>query len=607
MKRRYPIEDAENKSHDNGGSAKSQYNGQGNLTLPERWLYCPKIGGIVEDKFVPFKTPLSSKFDSEIPDRSLRFQPSHVFEHMGTIKKDIRLWVDLTKTSRYYDQTEVTSKGCRYEKMPLAGHGSTPDGDEVRRFIKLCADFFENNPGKLIGVHCTHGFNRTGFLIAAYLMEQDSFSSDTAVNVFTNARPNGIYKQDYLDDLLERYGDPEEEKLTSMGRPDWENGPVDGGESGNDGLDISRGRGQFMEGKVSCAHRVIDKTVTYNLQCLIKEYCRFQKPDRHGAPEFPGAQPVSLECSPKQNNLSVLANEDYMVSWKADGLRYLVLIVGEGEIYAFDRDNIVYRLEKLRFPGRKGGHVKDTLVDAECIIEEVKDPKNGQVTKIPRMLIYDIIRFGETEIMKCDYRMRMSCIRNELINPRKVAIEKGFLDRSKEELSIRWKEFYELSTIPKLLSPKFTSNLGHEIDGLIFQPVKGGYYGGRQDNIFKWKPPSHASIDFRLQIEKRVKPGEPISYEGKLFVNGKSEPFGTIKATKALQVFDGKIIECKLENNQWVLMRERTDKSHPNAIHTAISVMNTIQYPVTEQMLFDIVDRRLRKQQSHNSFSKDSY
>jgi mRNA-capping enzyme len=46
-------------------------------------------------------------------------------------------------------------------------------------------------------------------------------------------------------------------------------------------------------------------------------------------------------------------------------------------------------------------------------------------------------------------------------------------------------------------------------------------------------------------------------------------PFASTKFTKNLKDLNGKIIECKFENNQWVFMRERTDKSYPNAYTTA--------------------------------------
>lgn len=42
------------------------------------------------------------------------------------------------------------------------------------------------------------------------------------------------------------------------------------------------------------------------------------------------------------------------------------------------------------------------------------------------------------------------------------------------------------------------------------------------------------------------------------------------QVTKDLKQYDNKIIECKFENNSWVFMRQRTDKSFPNAYNTAM-------------------------------------
>lgn len=55
-----------------------------------------------------------------------------------------------------------------------------------------------------------------------------------------------------------------------------------------------------------------------------------------------------------------------------------------------------------------------------------------------------------------------------------------------------------------------------------------------------------------------------------LFVGHMDTPFSWMKYTKAMKEFDNKIIECKFENKQWVFMRERTDKSYPNAYTTAM-------------------------------------
>lgn len=57
---------------------------------------------------------------------------------------------------------------------------------------------------------------------------------------------------------------------------------------------------------------------------------------------------------------------------------------------------------------------------------------------------------------------------------------------------------------------------------------------------------------------------------GYLYVGGKHDPFARMKYTKELKNMDGKIIECKFENGNWKFMRERTDKSFPNALKTAM-------------------------------------
>lgn len=71
------------------------------------------------------------------------------------------------------------------------------------------------------GVHCTHGFNRTGFLICAYLCREHDMSIDAAIDLFAKARPTGIYKQDYLNELVRRYGDESSVPILAPPRAEW--------------------------------------------------------------------------------------------------------------------------------------------------------------------------------------------------------------------------------------------------------------------------------------------------------------------------------------------------------------------------------------------------
>lgn len=55
-----------------------------------------------------------------------------------------------------------------------------------------------------------------------------------------------------------------------------------------------------------------------------------------------------------------------------------------------------------------------------------------------------------------------------------------------------------------------------------------------------------------------------------LFVGSMTTPFAEMKYAKNIKDLHNKIVECKFENNNWVFMRERTDKSYPNAYTTAV-------------------------------------
>ncbi|CAF4566348.1 unnamed protein product, partial [Didymodactylos carnosus] len=79
----------------------------------------------------------------------------------------------------------------------------------------------------------------------------------------------------------------------------------------------------------------------------------------------------------------------YMVSWKADGTRYMMLIEEQDKIYMFDRDNNAFHIPHLHFPKDSdlNSHITDTLVDGELVSDKV----NGTI--VPRYLIYDIVTY----------------------------------------------------------------------------------------------------------------------------------------------------------------------------------------------------------------------
>lgn len=104
------------------------------------------------------------------------------------LKINLGLWIDLTYTNRFYDQQEVEERGCKYIKLQCRGHGETPSVEQTNTFISLVHQFIANKPLHCIAVHCTHGFNRTGFLIVSYLVEMTDCSLEIALDMFAKVR-----------------------------------------------------------------------------------------------------------------------------------------------------------------------------------------------------------------------------------------------------------------------------------------------------------------------------------------------------------------------------------------------------------------------------------
>ncbi|KAM4694089.1 mRNA-capping enzyme [Discoglossus pictus] len=569
--------------------------------IPPRWLNCPRRGQPVAARFLPLKTMLGPKYDDQVPEEN-RFHPSMLSNYLKSLKVKMGLLIDLTNTTRFYDRNDIEKEGIKYIKLQCKGHGECPSPENTETFIRICDRFMDRNSDEIIGVHCTHGFNRTGFLICAFLVEKMDWSIEAAVATYSQARPPGIYKGDYLKELFRRYGDIEDAPPPPE-LPDWcfeEDDDVDDdgnklqeAEAGSSGAAFNRRKKErlklgaiFLEGlSVKHVTQITTQPKLGEAQRKCQQFCSWE------GSGFPGAQPVSMD----RKNIKFMEQKSYKVSWKADGTRYMMLIDGKDEVFMIDRDNSVFQVTNLEFPFRKDLrlHLTNTLLDGEMIIDKVK----GQV--VPRYLIYDIIKFNGQPVGDCDFNIRLSCIEKEIIFPRHEKMKTGHIDKAHEPFSVRNKPFFDIHAARKLLEGSFAKEVSHEMDGLIFQPI-GKYKPGRCDDILKWKPPNMNSVDFRLKITRVGGEGLLTQNVGLLYVGSYDRPFSQIKVSKDLKQYDNKIIECKFENNCWVFMRQRVDKSFPNSYETALAVCNSIQNPVTKEILFEFIDRYTAATQGQN-------
>ncbi|XP_014222251.1 mRNA-capping enzyme [Trichogramma pretiosum] len=556
-------------------------NGRG--PVPPRWLHCPrKSMNLIHNKFVAFKTPLSSDFDDQVPDEC-RFTVDMLINSLRSSRIKLGLWIDLTNTSRFYDRQEVEAHDIKYLKLQCKGHGETPSREQTMAFIQVCRNFIAQHPLDSIGVHCTHGFNRTGFLIVSYLTETDECSVDASLSEFATARPPGIYKKDYIDELFARYDDIDD-AIEPPQLPAWclEYDDTDQDEDSGEPQRKKFKKETFNKNPIFMAgvpgvKPILDVQVATGICRRVQQICHW---DSTG---FPGSQPVSMDVQ----NIEFLHSKPYRVSWKADGTRYMMFIQSGGQVYFIDRDNSVFQVSGLTFRNIHDSNklLKDTLLDGEMVIDKDKN------REYPRYLAYDVIMYDGKDVSKLYfYPDRYSIIEKQIIAGRHEAMKTGKIIKEREPFSVRLKQFWDITQASSLLGEKFTKQLGHEPDGLIFQPSKEPYTGGPCSDILKWKPASLNSVDFRLKIVTETGEGILKKKIGELYVGQLDRPFCTMKYTKQLKDLNNKIIECKRENDQWIFMRERTDKSFPNSYKTAKAVYASIMDPVTKEKLLAYIE-----------------
>ncbi|XP_013780272.1 uncharacterized protein LOC106464658 [Limulus polyphemus] len=167
--------------------------------IPDRWEAYSAIGNIITGtRFIPFKVPLKEAICRNLPQNRW-FTPGMLTENV----KGLGLVIDLTNTRRYYDSEELERKNIKYFKIFCEGR-QIPSSKVTTSFFKAVEDFqrTEGEIGKLIGVHCTHGLNRTGYLICRYMIDRMNFPPREAIQAFQVARGYPIERKEYVNNLL---------------------------------------------------------------------------------------------------------------------------------------------------------------------------------------------------------------------------------------------------------------------------------------------------------------------------------------------------------------------------------------------------------------------
>eukprot|EP00741_Cyanophora_paradoxa_P009721 tig00001623_g9418.t1 len=185
--------------------------------VPRDWeKYSRWHEALTDVQIIPLKCPLSPEYDANLRRMGLReseFLPLEGFlEAQRALGRRVGLLIDLTDTYRYYDGRRAQERhGLRYEKLRCPGRVA-PDERLVARFADLVDGFRSQRPEEWVAVHCTHGVNRTGFMVISYLCARRGLPFPEARARFEAARGETLDDDEehaYLfDELRARFGAP---------------------------------------------------------------------------------------------------------------------------------------------------------------------------------------------------------------------------------------------------------------------------------------------------------------------------------------------------------------------------------------------------------------
>ncbi|MGK0326486.1 MAG: hypothetical protein ACJA1D_001839 [Polaribacter sp.] len=278
---------------------------------------------------------------------------------------------------------------------------------------------------------------------------------------------------------------------------------------------------------------------------------------------FPGPQPVSIE----RKDFYTLKNNNYVVCAKLDGERYFLYYTKIPSNFSSKKSFkiticvLVDRNLDFYIVSQNFMCSKDILLDGELM--------DG------RFVIHDTIVINGDNYKKQNWFTRWDTCNKFL--------QEFYSYNDKCQFSINLKKFYKLNQVGNLF--KEIKDKQIKSDGIVFYPMDEPLKYKQQDDLFKWKPPGHHTIDFCVEKNKEN------NYDLFVYSKGKNKMFGTTPEKLMLtlgQVENGTIVECKVEKGDFVPVKIRSDKKFCNGYYTARKTMLNARENITQQELNNI-------------------
>lgn len=310
-------------------------------------------------------------------------------------------------------------------------------------------------------------------------------------------------------------------------------------------------------------------------------------PQLNGTDAFPGSMPVNFS----RRYIPYIQQNDYYISEKTDGIRYMMIINSEG-VFLTDRKFEFYRVEGYESLPPVLGMEGPTVLDGEMV--------NHLRTNKPMYLAFDILVLNGGSVAEAPLSERLKALHHGVVVPFEAAVLDSQIPQV-PPFSIAEKQFFHKKDMKQLFldnvkqegNERFyvDAKRHHKTDGIVFTPDVP-YQPRTCKELFKWKYMDEWSIDLKIHFKPEP---EPLSFSC-VDSEGKDVPYplvlkpdhlARLKNDVAGRKTNIIIVECSFDfwTGEWNYKMIRTDKSKANFIRIVFDTLEAVCENITSQEL----------------------
>jgi hypothetical protein len=238
-----------------------------------------------------------------------------------------------------------------------------------------------------------------------------------------------------------------------------------------------------MSGTIMCP--ITDEGKQKHIHAI---YCAAFGVDPTRVQHVPVDNPVSMD----RTNIEYLKQEDYMVAYKANGTRYLLILT------MYDRKPLAAMVDRAKamystlIYATADHFKKNSVFDGELVL-------NQSNTSMYEFLVFNCLMAKGQRCAENSYRDRLDKVAAHFTSTlvdagRREAMASMFILSRIHSLHLLRKEVEAMQNIRSFIR-SVTPRYGY--DGFIFTPVNRPVQPGRQESLLKWK--SDNTIDVTLE------------------------------------------------------------------------------------------------------------